>query len=200
MMFIKIWKPNKLIFISLLAIWFLSTSTTAIKIEPLINTTTFKPYTDATIFPHLSFDTPLQEGGKLVDSDDTSVYLLARESWISEDTYRFMTVKHSDLSSTSKVVTILGYQLNGMCQYNGNLEFFIGVHVETKEIRVCNLRYDSVNGSYSTLYWKNIPYNLDIDTQHIYAECKYTGKPNSYIIAIGASAFDSSNPGQYNYF
>lgn len=181
------------------------------KVESLTNSTFLKPYTDATMFPHLSFDTPLQEGGKLVDYDETNVYLLARESYSSENTYRFMSVKHSDLTSTYQNVYIQGYEVSGMCQYNGKLDYFVGYHILSKEIRVWNLRESDTNCAIvsgvsnctlSTFYWKSVPYTKEIEKHYIHSDCKHQGSTlkNSYTIGIGASSLDTLHPGQYNYF
>lgn len=66
------------------------------------------------MFPHLSFDTPLQEGGKVTSYDNTNVYILARESFANIDTYKFMSIRHDNLTTTSKTVYIEGFVLNGM--------------------------------------------------------------------------------------
>lgn len=66
------------------------------------------------MFPHLSFDTPLQKNGKLFDHDTEKVYLLARESFSDLKTYRFVQIYHSNLTSSYTSLTIEGYELNGM--------------------------------------------------------------------------------------
>lgn len=139
------------------------------KIEKLINTTSFKPYTESTSFPHLSFDTPLQQSDKLVDYDSQNVYLLARESFADLTTYRFMSVKHSDLSSTYKTVYITGYEINGMCQYKGKLDYFIGLHTKTGELRVCNFKTNN-NSTLAPLYCKVIPKQMQLEPHYIYSD------------------------------
>lgn len=186
----------------LLLYWMLINLLRAQKVETLTNTTSFAAYTDATMFPHLSFDTPIQEGGKLVDYDMTNVYILARESFADTETYRFMTIKHSNLSSTYTTVYISGYEINGMCQRNGQLDYFVGRHTLTKDLQVCNFKTNT-NLTMSQNYCKSIPKNLELEPHFIYSDCKYNGivgGKNTYVIAIGASAFDTVNPGQYNYF
>jgi len=170
----------------------------------MTNSTRFETYTSDTMFPHISFDTPLQENGKLVDYDSQKVYLLARESFADLKTYRFMSVEHLNLTTTYETVHISGYELNGMCQYNGKLDYFIGLHTETQELRVCNLQTYS-NSTLAPLYCKTVSKNMEIEPQFIYSDCKHTGyigtsRANTYIIAIGASGFDSAHQGQYNYF
>jgi hypothetical protein len=188
--------------IILLLYWMFIRLIRAQKVESLTNTTSFAAYIDATMYPHLSFDTPLQERGKLVDHDLTNVYMLARESFADTETYRFMTVKHSDLTSTYTTIYISNYEINGMCQRNGQLDFFVGRHTLTKDLQVCNFK-TNIDLSMSINYCKDIPKNLDLEPHYIYSDCKYkgvVGGKNTYIIAIGASAFDPLNPGQYNYF
>lgn len=54
----------------------------------------------------------------------------------------------------------------------------------------------------ATLYCKTVPITAPLVTEYMYADCKYietrNGK-NVYVIGIGASSFDLSHPGQYNY-
>lgn len=84
------------------------------QVVSLVNTTRLAGYTTNTKFEHLSFDTPLQEKGKLVDYDDTNTYVLGRKSFLELSTYYFLTVKHSDLTSSNLTLSISGYQLSGM--------------------------------------------------------------------------------------
>ena len=166
----------------------------------LTNTTTLQDYATTATFEHYSFDTPLQQRGKLIDYDDSNVYTLVRRSFADLETYYFHTVSLTDLSETTVELTISDYMLVGMCQHDGTLDYFIGRHTETDEIMVCNI--NTVNSPYTPLYCKAVPFTVDLISDYIYADCKYTNTRNSannYVIAIGGSSFDLSNPGQYNY-
>lgn len=186
---IPIWLP----WLSLIC--FLIKIGTAVKVVPLTNTTYLKPYTENTTFEHLSFDTPLQKGGKLVDYDTVNTYILAKKSFADFKEYKFMTVSHKNLITSTQTLNIEDYQLNGMCQYNGKLDYFIGIHTPTEELRVCNLEM-------TPYYCKTIPVKMKLEQNFIYSDCKYNGHVNgmnTYIIGIGGSSFDPTHPGQYNY-
>ena len=137
------------------------------KVVELVNTTRLIDYTNSTTFEHFSFDTPLQKNGKLVDYDENNIYALGRRSFADLSTFYFQTVSLANLSSSNITLTISGYNLCGMCQYQGTLDYFIGYHIETKEIRVCNI--DSSNNT--PLYCKVVPVTSTLETEYnIYAD------------------------------
>lgn len=84
------------------------------KVITLSNTTSLKAYDTTTSFQHLSFDTPLQERGKLVDYDATNVYILAKKSFLELKTYYFKTISMSTLATSSVTLEITNSQLAGM--------------------------------------------------------------------------------------
>ena len=151
----------------------------------------------------MSFDTPLQAGGKLVDYNifDPYLYILARESVFDLKTYRYMKISKSNLTSSYQTANIEGYELNGMCQYNGKLDYFIGLHY-SGDLRVWSVTINTF-GVIIPQYWKSIPKAIPIESKYIYSDWKWKATVNSmnqYIIGIGASSLDPLKPGQYNYF
>ena len=87
-----------------------------------------------------------------------------------------------------------------MCQYNGKLDYFVGLHT-SGDLRVWSVTTDT-SGIIIPQYCKSIPKTIPIESKYIMTDCKWKGTVNSmnqYIIAVGASSLDPLKPGQYNY-
>ena len=68
-----------------------------------------------------------------------------------------------------------GYEIFGMCQFNGSLDYVIGFDTNSNEVRIIRLSYDSFSDESTVLDYKVVDRDPTVIslTGNVYADCSY---------------------------
>ncbi|CDW88139.1 neurohypophysial n-terminal domain containing protein [Stylonychia lemnae] len=150
------------------------------------------------------FDVSYADQGDTIQADGTNTYHFSKVSQRSVSTYQYVKIPHNTgiPEPIYDKIQLYGYEIYGLCQHQGALDYVIGLNINYNEIRVMRIFNDTTSGYQYVKDFKKI----DKDDVYkklvgaIYVDCQYSGDfkgQSTYVIGIAGTYFHTNKISSY---